>query len=582
MDAYFGVAGLEAETSDQAAHFAASSAAFPELLLPLTLIGHDAAAAVAQNGRIVFAVEEERLSRTKHHVGFPEMALASCRAAVGGSRGKIAHYLDPNDAHLAKRLASFGGGAFGGGAVGPSVERDFRAVEARTARMRGTHPGMIAVSHHAAHAASAFFPSGFDRALVLVLDGYGESLATSVHVGDERGVRPIVELATEGSLGALYALVTRYLGFEALEDEYKVMGLAAYAKGDEHRAFFDATIELLEDGAFTLPDLRMTPFALAGRWFPALGRPRRDEQPIEPRHTAIAGSLQRALERTVLRLVTHHAEKSGIRNLCLAGGVALNCTMNGVLDRSGLFDEIFVQPASGDAGTAIGGALAAFYADHPNGPRARMNDAYLGPAFDDAEVERALASFGSEIVVARPADIARDVAARIANGEVVGWFRGRMEFGPRALGNRSILADPRRAEMQDHVNRVVKKREQFRPFAPAVPTEHADDFFVLRKHRQYEHMTITVPARAPRAKEIPAVVHVNGTSRVQVVTKETNRAFWELLTRFGQQTGVPVLLNTSFNVRGEPIVCTPTDAVRCFLGTGLDALALESFLVTRP
>jgi carbamoyltransferase len=283
----------------------------------------------------------------------------------------------------------------------------------------------------------------------------------------------------------------------------------------------------------------------------------------------------------VLRLLELHEGRLKTRHLCLAGGVALNCSMNGVIDRTGLFDSIFVQPAAGDPGAALGAALFAYHRDHPGAERPRLENVYLGPSFDDAAVRRALESFGGRVEWSQPEDYTRAVARLIARGRVVGWFDGRLEFGPRALGHRSILADPRRADMKDRVNKAVKKREEFRPFAPSVTAEGADAFFELRDRRQYEYMTIAVRARPERRSEIPAVVHVNGTARVHIVRRDVNLRYWSLLGHLGEETGVPVALNTSFNVKGEPIVCTPEDAIRCFLGTGIDDLAIEGYLVAK-
>ena len=450
------------------------------------------------------------------------------------------------------------------------------------AGVREAWPGLVPVDHHYAHAASAFYCSGFDRSLVVVIDGQGESMSTTVMLGDERGLHPVAEAPVTSSLGILYAALTAYLGFEPIEDEYKIMGLAAYGNGDEYKSFFDTLIKPQDDGGFLMPSLLESAIDRMDEWDASLGSPRTSSDPIEPRHIAIAHSLQCAVERTMLRLLEHHERRLKTRHLCLAGGVALNCSMNGVIDRSRLFDRLFVQPAAGDPGAALGAALASYHDAHPGAPRARMENVYLGPSFPDARVREALSGFGSQIEWTRPENYVDTVARAIADGRVVGWYQGRMEFGPRALGNRSILADPRRADMKDRVNQMVKKREEFRPFAPSVASEGADEFFCLHARDQYQFMTVAVKARPARAAEIPAVVHVNGTSRVHVVRREVNTRYWELLTRLGELTGIPVVLNTSFNIKGEPIVCTPEDAVRCFLGTGIDHLAIEGYLVSKP
>jgi carbamoyltransferase len=513
-------------------------------------------------------------------MGLPRLAVEACRAVAGVPLPEIdlSYYLDPSEAHRAARVDSCG---LGNPERAQAIEREFDHIRAMAGAHREIYPHLHNVDHHLCHAASAFYPSGFERALILVLDGQGESASTTLFVGEGTRLRPLVRLPVVASLGYLYSNVTGYLGFEPIEDEYKIMGLAAYDAGDEYRGFFDRLIQRDGKGGFVIPSLVDRPMTRLHAWTKALGPPRNPEGPIEPRHIAIAASLQRAVERVVLELVQHHEGVEQTRHLCIAGGVGLNCTMNGVIDRTGQFDRMFVQPAAGDAGAALGAALHSFHAAHPAAPRVPLPHVYFGPSFTEAEVERALRAFGDRLHFSRPADFIGEVARALASDRVIGWFQGRMEFGPRALGNRSILADPRRAEMKDRVNQAVKKREEFRPFAPSVTRESAEAFFELRHPDQYQHMTIAVRARPERKAEIPAVVHCNGTARVHVVRREVNPRYWELLTRFGQETGIPVLLNTSFNVRGEAMVCTPEDAIRCFLETGIDHLAMEGYFVSK-
>jgi carbamoyltransferase len=581
-DRYLGLSGLPGLDPIPAKHILAYASRHPEVGLALGDLGHDAAAVLVEDGRVRFAVEEERLNRSKHFMGFPRAAVERCcrEAGVEVDAMRLLYYLDPSAEKKRRRVEACARFLDESGAR--AVEREFGEVERLVATGREVWPRLECVDHHLAHAASAFYVSGFERALVLVIDGQGELASTSLFVGGDGGLERVAAWSVTSSLGYLYSNVTAYLGFEPVEDEYKIMGLAAYGgEVDEYRAFFDETMREDGDGGIVIPSLLDRPMKRLRDWSRALGAPRRPDTPIEPRHIAIACSLQRALERTVLRLLERHEANLKTGHLCLAGGVALNCSMNGVIDRTGLFREIFVQPAAGDPGAALGSALLAYHQDHVDAPRPRLDDVYFGPSFTQSEVERALESFRGRIDWTRPADYTGEVARQIAAGQVIGWFQGRMEFGPRALGNRSILADPRRADMKDRVNQAVKKREEFRPFAPSVTAEGAADFFELRERRQYEFMTIAVRARAERRDSIPAVVHVNGTARVHIVRREVNPAYWELLTRLGQETGVPVVLNTSFNVRGEPIVCTPEDAVRCFLGTGIDALAIEGYLVSK-
>jgi carbamoyltransferase len=578
---YLGLGGIAGLDPVPAKHIAKYARSHPEVGIALGDIGHDATAAVIKDGKVVFAVEEERLNRSKHFMGLPAMAIAACeqRAGVSAAQMKVSYYLNPSDEHRARRVKACS--RFVDPAAAQAVDREFQSAAELIRSPLSQWPSLRMVDHHRAHAASAFYPSAFERALVLIADGQGESDATTLFLGDAEGLRPLAQLPVTGSLGYLYSDVTAYLGFEAIEDEYKIMGLAAYGESDDYRKFFDGLIHYEEDGTFTIPSLLDRAMKRLHDWSRALGPPRRADTPIEPRHIAIAHSLQKSVERAVLRLLEQHASKHGVRHLCIAGGVGLNCSMNGVIDRSGMFDSIFVQPAAVDSGAALGSAFAAYYADHPDGPRPRMDNVYFGPSFTEAEVKKALDGFAEKVSYTRPEQYTDHVATALAAGKIVGWFQGRMEFGPRALGNRSILADPRPAEMKDHVNKAVKKREEFRPFAPSVAAEHADAFFELRAREPYESMTVAVKAKPERAKEIGAVVHVNGTARVHLVRPEVNPRYHELINAFGRKTQVPVVLNTSFNVKGEPIVCTPEDAIRCFLGTGIDHLAIEGFWASK-
>jgi carbamoyltransferase len=580
MPHFLGLSGLPGYNRHPFHHIQENARHHPDVPLPIGDIGHDAAAVIVRKGQPVFAVEEERLSRFKHTTGVPSLAAAACAEALGLSLAELpaAHYLDLTEAHLVRHLQATGGGD---PHTEQAIRAEFHRTRAAVATFREAFPRMEAVDHHLAHAASAYYLSGFDRSLVLVMDGNGESASLSLYLGEGPDLKPLLSLPATSSLGLLYAFGTHFLGFEPIEDEYKVMGLAAYGEDATYLPFFEDQVQWLEDGRFTLPALLKDPASRTLRWSRRLGAPRLPEDPIEARHIAVAAGLQKALERTVLRLLEPFETTQRTRHLCLAGGVALNCSLNGVLDRSGLFDRLFVQPAAGDPGAALGAALIAERRRGTPVQAGRMATPYLGPAYTSKDIDAALAAHAPHLRWERPADLLERTVSLLEAGKVVGWFQGRMEFGPRALGNRSILADPRRSDMKDRVNRAVKKREEFRPFAPSVTAEAADAFFQVRSLDQYEHMTIAVKARPARALEIPAVVHVNGTSRVQVVRREANPRYWELITLHGQRTGVPILLNTSFNVRGEPIVCSPDDAIRCFLGTGLDALVLEDVLVLK-
>jgi carbamoyltransferase len=580
MSHWLGLSGLPGYHLNPFLHLQENARLHPEAPLPVGDIGHDAAAVVIRQGQPVFAVEEERLSRFKHTMGIPARAAAACAEALGLPLAELpaAHYLNLSDAHLAHRLQNMGNDH---PPVEAAIRQEFLRARSAVDGFRETFPRIEAVDHHLAHAASAFYVSGFERSLVLVMDGNGESDSLSLYLGEGPSLRLLRSLPVTSSLGLLYAFVTHFLGFEPLEDEYKIMGLAAYGEADTYLPFFQKQIQWLDSEAFTLPSLRKDAPTRSLRWSRSLGPARHPEDPIEARHIAVAAALQTSLEQTVLHLLEPFEATHRTRHLCLAGGIALNCSLNGVLDRSERFDQLFVQPAAGDPGAALGAALVAERRSGVSIEAGRMQSPFLGPAFSPREIDAALALQAPHLRWERPENLLERTIDLITTGKVLGWFQGRMEFGPRALGNRSILADPRRPDMKDRVNRAVKKREEFRPFAPSVTAEAADAFFHLRNLDQYEHMTVAVKARPERSREIPAVVHVNGTSRVQVVRRKANPRYWELLNLQGQRTGVPILLNTSFNVRGEPIVCTPGDAIRCFLGTGLDALVLEDVLVFR-
>ncbi len=445
--------------------------------------------------------------------------------------------------------------------------------------MTGGRPrSFVAVPHHLAHAASAFHASGFSEAVILTLDGAGEVESSLLAVGREGSIEPLRRWYLPTSLGTLYLIITVFLGFRSLDDEYKVMGLSAYGDASRYRAVFEEIVRLEDDGMYSTALLAHPEF---GDWLVAeLGEPRTRTETIEARHADIAAALQEAIERAALHALRHARNTTAIDSLCLAGGVALNCAMNGVVARSGLFRRIFVQPASSDEGCSIGSALYA------SGDRLRLSKAawphaYLGPAFSDAEIERALEPLRDTVAWSVPEDPAVSAARELELGKVHGWFQGRMEFGPRALGNRSILADPRDPAMKDRINRKVKRREPFRPFAPAVLEEEAEVYFDMTGLKSSPYMLFTVPVLKGASNELPAVTHVDGTARVQTVSREANPLFWRLISAFKDLTGLPVVLNTSFNVRNEPIVCTPEDAVRCFVSTDIDSMTIGPFLVEK-
>jgi carbamoyltransferase len=573
--------------------------------------GHDSAAAIVVDGQLVAAAEEERFNREKHSRSFPRLAMEYCLKEAGLS--------SPTQVDLVTYFWSYplmfrqDMLRQNQHRLGPLEQAGMwtvlRTMQAFN-KVAGYHDGKSqhalekawglklrkdqwkAVPHHLCHVASSFYDSPFEEALCVTLDAAGENSSSLVTVCRGTDIQVLREVLIPNSLGYLYLFITNFLGFQVMSDEYKVMGLAPYGDRARYRDFFRGLVKLHDDGRYEvdpslLVQLMVTLDRGGTRLFPramtrVLGAPRRELEPLEQRHMDIAAGLQECLEETVLHSLRVLRRETGMRNLCLAGGVALNSTMNGVIARSGLFDAVWVPGAAHDAGTAVG---AAFYGHHnllgqPRRARAR-NNLYLGPAPLPSDVETALAEFSTQVTVHRPAQLLEDVAAAIANGKVVGFCQGRMEWGPRALGNRSILADPRRDDMKDVVNHAVKLREGFRPFAPACLAEKAQDWFDLTGLGESPFMLFVVPVREDKRGRIPAVTHVDGSARVQTVTAHDNPRFHGLITAFERLTGVPVVLNTSFNIKGEPMVNTPADAIRCFLSTQLDLLVLEDVVVEK-
>jgi len=447
------------------------------------------------------------------------------------------------------------------------------------------------VNHHLAHAASAYFTSGWDECLVIVLDGMGETQSASIYHAHDGKLDKLHEISAQDSIGILYSLVTLHLGFDFNSDEYKIMGLAPYGDPERFRAFFEQAVQLCPDGSIRIPALRLNRTRDEREHYTAsrrhlednLIKERRPEQDITGEHCDVAAALQECLDKVMLHICGHFGGALGLRRLALAGGVALNCTANGRLMRSGLFDEIYVQPAAGDDGSALGAAL---YRASRAGEihNVRFAPPFLGPAHSMEKIEASLGEFGDCIQVRRYdtlAETCTEAARLIAEGRVIAWYRGRMEFGPRALGHRSILADPGRPEMRDRINAMVKMREAFRPFAPAVSLEQVGQWFDLPPMTELPYMITSVDVRDEYRSQLPAITHVNGSARVQTVASKDNPAFHALLQAVGRITGREMVLNTSFNVKGQPIVNTPQEAICTFLGTGIEFLFLENILVSR-
>jgi len=559
-------------------------------VLGLSCFYHDAAAALLRDGVVVAACQEERLSRKKHDPDFPARAVkyvlreAGLRPedldAVGFYDKPLLKFERILASHVSTFPRSFG--AFRRSM--PVWLKEKLWTPALIRRELAPYAGPILFAeHHVSHAASAFLVSPFEEAAVLTIDGVGEWATASYGVGRGNDITLLGELRFPHSLGLLYSAFTTYLGFKVNSAEYKVMGLAPYGRPVHYDRILREMVHLRDDGSFTMA---MEYFAYAygltmtTRRFHDFfgGPPRAPESRLTAREFDIAASVQKVCEEVVLRMARHALRVTGLRDLCMAGGVALNCVANGRVVRETDVRGLFVQPAAGDAGGAVGVAHY-IYNTLEGRPRvAPWEHAFLGPAYDDGEVRACLAAHGARWRALDDGEVPGEAARLLAEGKVVGWFQGRMEFGPRALGARSILADPRDPAMRDALNRKIKFREGFRPFAPAVRDDRAADWFELDRPSPY--MLLVAKARAGR-EPLPAVTHVDGSARVQTVDRETNPRFFALLEAFERLTGVPVVVNTSFNVRGEPVVCSPDDAYRCFMRTDMDALVIGRSLLLK-
>jgi carbamoyltransferase len=583
---------------------------------------HDSAAALVHDGRVVAAAQEERFTRRRHDARFPRNALLYCLSEAGIALDEVdyvAFYDKPflKFERLLETYLAFAPRGFASFRRAMPLwireklfQRDLLAGE-----LSALAPGprwkerLLFGEHHLSHAASAFYPSPFHEAAVLTMDGVGEWATTSVGHGSGNRLEITREIHFPHSLGLLYSAFTYYTGFRVNSGEYKVMGLAPYGVPRFAPLILERVMDLKEDGSFRLDQRYFdycTGLRMTGARFHDLfgGPPRRPDEPLTQRHMDLAASVQAVTDEVVLRLTRAIAAETGAKNLCLAGGVALNCVANGRVLRDGRFERIWIQPASGDAGGALGAALAAYHGfqDGPREPAAgldAMHGSYLGPSYGQRDVERRLTAAGARFTVLDDAELIARTVVALEEGKAVGWFQGRMEFGPRALGARSILADPRSPEMQRRLNLQVKFRESFRPFAPSVLREDVAEWFDLDGDSPYMLLVAEVAAsrrRPPAAGEealfgidrlnvarssIPAVTHVDHSARIQTVHRETNPRFHALLTAWKARTGCPVLVNTSFNVRGEPIVLSPLDAFRCFMGTDIDILAAENCFLLR-
>jgi carbamoyltransferase len=584
-------------------------------ILGLSAFYHDSAAALVVDGEIVAAAQEERFSRKKHDARFPHHAVDYVLKQGKVSLNEVDHvaFYDKPFLKFERLLETYL-------AFAPRGFQSFRMAipvwlkeklfqkNLLTKEIQKHLPDLdveqrlLFAEHHQSHAASAFFPSPFEEAVVLTMDGVGEWATTSVSVGKGNDLKLTKEIHFPHSVGLLYSAFTYYTGFKVNSGEYKVMGLAPYGEPKYVQPIMDHLIDLKEDGSFRL-DLSYfdycTGLRMTSEKFHQLfgGPPRKAEDRLTQREMDLAASVQKVIEEVMSRLARAIAKETGMKNLCLAGGVALNCVANGKIRREGHFEGMWIQPAAGDAGGALGAALVAYHLfknqpRHLNGSIDAMKGSYLGPEYPQSQVEAELKEAGAKFTVYSDEDLVDQVVEALIAEKAIGWFQGRMEYGPRALGARSILGDPRSPKMQSTLNLKVKYRESFRPFAPAVMREHVAEWFDFEGDSPY--MLLVDRVKPEHCKEmttdqqklfgieklnvprstIPAVTHVDYSARIQTVHRETNPRFHALLDRFHQKTGCPVLVNTSYNVRGEPIVCTPHDAFRCFMGTEIEVLVV--------
>ena len=590
-------------------------------ILGISAFYHDSAACLLKNGEIVAAAQEERFTRKKHDASFPLKAIKYCLEEAGISPSEIANivfYEKPfvKFERLLETYLAYAPKGFKSFSLAMPLwikEKLFqksiliKAVQQTLGDTINWRERLLFSEHHLSHAASAFYPSPFENAAVLTLDGVGEWTTTSLAIGKGKALSVIKEIHFPHSIGLLYSAFTYYTGFKVNSGEYKVMGLAPYGKPRYADLIKDKLIHIAEDGSFQL-DMSYfdytTSLTMTNKKFDALfgGVPRTAESELTQRDMDLAASVQKVTEEVVIKIARGIAKETGEKNLCLAGGVALNCVANGALLRENIFDNIWIQPAAGDAGGALGAALSAWYLHHDNNrtvstERDAMQGAYLGPEFTDNDIEDELVACGAKFHKLEDDELFEKVAVALSDEKAIGWMQGRMEFGPRALGGRSIIADPRSPLMQKQLNLKVKYRESFRPFAPSVLREHVSEWFEHDVDSPYMLLVAGVKESKRRImsneenslfgidklnvlrSSIPAITHVDYSARLQTVHIDTNPRYHSVISKFYEKTGCPLVINTSFNVRGEPIVCTPTDAFKCFMFTEMDVLVVGNYLL---
>ncbi|VAW82579.1 Nodulation protein nolO [hydrothermal vent metagenome] len=584
-------------------------------IMGISALYHDSAACLIHDGQIVAAVQEERFSRKKHDAGFPTKSIDYCLAHAGITKSDISYvaFYDKPLMKLERVLKTYMG----------YVPRGYKSFQdaislwggsklfiKQTIQSKfGSSINVLFPEHHESHAMSAFYPSPFDEAAVLTIDGVGEWATTSLAIGQGKDLDILSQIYFPHSLGLLYSAFTSYLGFKVNSGEYKVMGLAPYGEPRFKRLIYDHLIDVKRDGSF---QLNMDYFSfpvfkkMTNNKFDKVfgGAPRKPEMQLVQRDMDLARSIQEVTEEVVIKLARHARSETGLRNLCLAGGVALNCVANGRILYENIFDNLWIQPASGDAGGALGAALGVWHQYLKNDRVVndqcdKMNGGFLGPEYSDTEIRKYLDNEGVPYTLLAEDILIEEVTNLISKGHVIGWFQGRMEFGPRSLGNRSIIGDPRSSSMQETMNKKIKFRESFRPFAPSVLIEKATDWFELNDPSPY--MLLVAQVRQEKRQkvkdkensqfgidrlnvlrsDIPAVTHVDYSARIQTIDRKTNAKFHRLVSEFDRKYGCPVVVNTSFNVRGEPPVCTPEDAYRCFMRTNMDYLVLGNILLEK-
>lgn len=554
--------------------------------------GMDSAAALLHNGKVIAAASEERFVGITHTGQFPKQAIDYCLKQAGITAkdlNAICHSfnyeplkevfnLDPYSEETYKQVYD------------PVIQKNLFRTHFNIDNIDSL---FTSVRHHDAHAASAYFMSGLQNALVLVVDGMGEIDSISIYHAQNNHLEPLYRYDMANSLGIFYLIFTMHLGFEPNHDEYKVMGLAAYGNPDRFKFFFESCVEHLHEGKLNIPIFGKNKTALDKQtyrglrdWLSTTLTPaRKPSEPIKQVHKDIAAGLQQILNESLLHVLMYWQKKVPSRNLCMAGGVALNCVANGIVAKKDLFNRIFIQPAAGDDGTALGAALYKYHVlDNKSFSGVDKNELpFYGPEFTNEEILDELNKHKQQITYTYlEEDELIDQAAQLINAQhVIAWMQGRMEFGPRALGNRSILADPRGAGVKDRVNKAVKKREEFRPFAPSITAESAHLYFDIPKNQEFPYMLFAVEVKDAYRSQLPAITHIDGSARLQTVAEDKHPLYWKLLKQYEKYSGFPILLNTSFNIKGQPIVCTPADAVNTLLSTEMDVLCIGNFIVRK-